>query len=62
MCAGKKVFQSIYTLDGQYIANLDEIPDDCQLILVSENKPPDDQMKRLDLKEHDETVSRRSVS
>ena len=47
MSKGKKAFQSLYTMDGNYIRDLEEIPADCQIILVSENPPPKEQQKRL---------------
>ena len=36
---GQKIYQSLYTFDGQFIPSLDEIPEDCKLIIVSENPP-----------------------
>jgi len=47
MSRGKKNFQTLYTLDGRYIRDLDEIPDDCQIVLVSENAPPREMLDRL---------------
>ena len=44
---GKKNFQSLYTMNGAFIRDLDEIPLDAQIILVSENLPPKDQEDRL---------------
>jgi len=35
LSGGKKLYQSLFTFDGQHIASLDAIPDDCQLLLVS---------------------------
>lgn len=34
-------------MDGRPIRDLDEIPDDVQIVLVSENAPPKDQEDRL---------------
>lgn len=54
MSRGKKQFQSLYTLDGKYITDLEEIPEDCQIVLVSENPPPKEQIKRMTVQaEHD---------
>ena len=37
---GNTTFSSLFTFDGQPIASLDQIPADCQLLLVSaEDKP-----------------------
>ena len=36
---GQKIYQSLFTFDGQYIPSLDDIPEDCKLILVSEQPP-----------------------
>lgn len=36
---GKKLFQSIYTFDKKYIPSLEDIPEDCKIVLVCENKP-----------------------
>lgn len=47
MSRGKKAFNSLYTLDGKYIKDLEDIPEDCQIILVSENQPPKEQLNRL---------------
>ena len=44
---GQKYFQSIYTLDGTFIRDLDEIPSDAQILIVSENSPPMNQQNRL---------------
>jgi hypothetical protein len=37
---GKKLYQSLYTFEGQFIPSLDEIPKGCKLVLVSEKDPP----------------------
>lgn len=38
--AGSKVYQSLFTFDGQFIATLDDIPADTKIIFVSERPPP----------------------
>lgn len=44
----------MYTLDGKYINDLEDIPEDCQILLVSENPPPKEQAKRMTVgAEHD---------
>lgn len=39
MSGGKKLYQSLYTFDGNNIASLDLIPQECKIILVSEKEP-----------------------
>lgn len=34
----KKVYTVMFSVDGEIIENIDEIPDDCKVILLSENK------------------------
>lgn len=50
---GKKTFQSLYTLDGKFVRDLEDIPEDCQIILVSENPPPKEQLNRLSVQDQD---------
>ena len=57
MSRGKKNFQSLYTIDGSYIRDLDEIPEDCQIVIVSENAPPREMMDRLNVREEADGVS-----
>ena len=39
---GKKQFKSIYTMDGSFIKDLDDIPLNAKIVLVSEKPPPKD--------------------
>ena len=36
---GKKMYQCMYTMDGKIITDLESIPADCKLLLVSEKLP-----------------------
>ena len=44
---GKKQFKSIYTMDGSFIKDLDDIPLGVKIVLVSEKPPPKEQEDRL---------------
>lgn len=35
---GKKTYLSLYTFDGTLINTLEDVPDDCQILLVSEKE------------------------
>ena len=39
---GKKIYQSLYTFNGEHVPNLENIPEGCKLLIVSEQAPPTD--------------------
>lgn len=44
-------------MDGKFIKDLEDIPEGCQIILVSENAPPKEQLNRLSVAAEAECVS-----